>query len=165
MAPGLAGLSARAGEALGSYVAPVAPPSAPAAVRGVERHAAASARCCARRRAAPEFVRTGSARGGRHGGGEVEIPTWFEAAARKMLDERSGTADGISLAELTLVQPAPSTHIAASDAQRAERAPRGAAPEHARRAGQQRDQQIDVEKVANEVYRAHPGPDGRRTST
>ena len=48
------------------------------------------------------------------GGGEVEIPPWFEEAARKMLEERGGVADDISLAELTLVTAAPSAQIAAS---------------------------------------------------
>lgn len=61
--------------------------------------------------AAPEVVR-GASRG-RFGGGEVEIPSWFEAAARKMLENR-GAGEAISLAELTLVTAAPSTHIAAS---------------------------------------------------
>ena len=56
--------------------------------------------------AAPELVRTGSSRPqGRHGGGETEIPDWFEAAAKKMLGDagnaQQGMGSDISLAELT----------------------------------------------------------------
>jgi hypothetical protein len=100
--------------------------------------------------AAPEYVQTGRS-GGRYGGGEVEIPPWFEAAARKMLSERSGDADGISLAELTLVTAAPASQIAAST-----RSAPSAAPAQA---GGSADSQaanvpkIDVEKLAHEVYR------------
>src|SRR5213078_484641 len=107
--PGLAGLSARAGEALGSYVTPAAPPSAPRERSADTTSVGAVLRAPT---AAPEYVQTGRT-GGRHGGGEVEIPPWFEAAARKMLAERSDSA-GISLAELTLVTAAPATQIAAS---------------------------------------------------
>jgi hypothetical protein len=99
--------------------------------------------------ASPEYVQTGRS-GGRHGGGEVEIPPWFEAAARKMLTERSGDADGISLAELTLVTAAPASHVAASTRSApsaAPPAPGGATSQAAK------PQQIDVEKLANDVYR------------
>ncbi|HZJ68034.1 MAG TPA: hypothetical protein VFD36_31240, partial [Kofleriaceae bacterium] len=132
---GLAGLSARAGETLGSYVTPVAAPSAP-------RDGAMSRPPTA----APEYVRTG----GRYGGGEPEIPAWFEAAARKMLSEKSG--DGISLAELTLVTAAPSTHIAAASV--APPSPSPASPSGSNNAAQQANApQIDVEKLAMDVYR------------
>jgi hypothetical protein len=145
--PGLAGLSARAGEALGSYVTPVAPPAAPRerpsdtnSVGAVLRPPTAS----------PEYVQTGRS-GGRYGGGEVEIPPWFEAAARKMLTERSGDADGISLAELTLVTAAPASHIAASTRSAPSASPPG--PSSAK-AQSSNTPQIDVEKLANEVYRS-----------
>ena len=107
--PGLSGLASRAGEALGSYIAPAAPPALPR-----ERSADTSSVGAVLRAptAEPEYVQTGRS-AGRYGGGEVEIPPWFEAAARKMLAER-GSGDGISFAELTLVTSAPASHIAAS---------------------------------------------------
>ena len=140
VAPGLSGLSARAGEALGAYVAPAAPPSAPR-----ERDAGAMSRPPS---AAPEYVQTRS--GGRHGGGEVEIPPWFEAAALKMLSERSGN-EGISLAELTLINAAPAHQIAASTRAAPSAAPPG--PPSAAGATPSAASQIDVDKVASDVYR------------
>ncbi|MDQ3370034.1 MAG: hypothetical protein M3680_31850, partial [Myxococcota bacterium] len=152
--PGLGALSARAGEALGSYVTPHAPTfatspsSSPGTSAAPHREVGAVMRAPT---AAQELVRTGRP-SGRHGGGEVEIPSWFESAARKMLEERSGASDGISLAELTLVTSAPSSHIAASSRTAPSAGPiapgmntgaaqSGAAP------------QVDIEKVANEIYR------------
>jgi hypothetical protein len=143
--PGLGALSARAGEALGSYVTPtIAAPSREPSQRGEAMSPAMRAPT-----AAQELVRTGRP-SGRFGGGEVEIPTWFEAAARKMFDERSSGGDaGISMAELTLVTAAPSSHVAASTRQAAAPlAPASAAPGPSQNAPQ-----IDIEKVANEVYR------------
>jgi hypothetical protein len=156
--PGLASLSSRAGEALGSYVAPSdgKSPAATTTSSGGSREREHGAMLRAPS-ASPDYVRTGSVGGvrstGRFGGGEVEIPTWFEAAARKMLDERSsGMSGDISLAELTLVQSAPTTHIAAS-----ERGVQSAAPSVANPSStavqQSAQQQIDIEKVANEVYK------------
>jgi hypothetical protein len=72
-----------------------------------------------------------------------------------MLDERSnGTSGDISLAELTLVQSAPSTHIAASERSAPSALP--ATPNPSSQGAQQQqgaNQTIDVEKVANEVYK------------
>jgi hypothetical protein len=144
VAPGLAGLSARAGEALGAYVAPAAPPSAP---REQDRESTSGAMSRAPT-AAPEYVQTRS--GGRHGGGEVEIPPWFEAAALKMLSDRSGN-EGISLAELTLINAAPSHQIAASAVAAPTAAP--PSPPSAGGAPQGAAAQIDVDKVAGDVYR------------
>ena len=145
--PGLGALSARAGEALGSYVAPASAP-APAASASSSRDVGAVLRPPT---AAPELVQTG--RGGRHGGGEVEIPPWFEAAARKMFEERgvSGISEGISIAELTLVTAAPATQIAASS-----RAAGGSAAPVAPSTGAAANAQspeVDVEQLANDVYR------------
>jgi len=146
VSPGLAGLSARAGDALGSYVSPVAPPSAPVRERRETTSVGAVLRPPS---AAQEYVQTGRS-GGRYGGNEVEIPPWFEAAARKMLADRSDNADGISLAELTLVTAAPASHIAASTRS----APSAASPAPAAAgAGQPGAMQIDVDKLANDVYR------------
>jgi len=156
--PGLANLSSRAGEALGSYVAPSGPEakssssSSGGGARDREQGAVMRAPS-----AAPDYVRTGSVGGvrstGRFGGGEVEVPTWFEAAARKMLDDRSsGMSGDISLAELTLVQSAPTTHIAASERGVQSAAPAVANPSSTG-AQQSANQQIDIEKVANEVYK------------
>ncbi|HEU0032949.1 MAG TPA: hypothetical protein VFQ53_20095 [Kofleriaceae bacterium] len=149
--PGLGALSARAGEALGSYVTPTAAPapSTASSVTSTPRETGAVLRAPT---ASPELVQTGRP-SGRYGGGEAEIPAWFEAAARKMFESQSSSpADGISLAELTLVQAAPSTQIAAST-----RTAPAAAPvtpslgsqNESKNAGQK----IDIEKVANEIYR------------
>jgi hypothetical protein len=146
--PGLASLSGRAGEALGSYVTPSA--AATASGSSSSRQSGSSDSAAMRApTAAQELVRTGRP-ASRVGGGEVEIPTWFEAAARKMFEDRSSTSDGISLAELTLVNAAPSTAIAASTRGAPSAAP--AAPA-AGGGGKGNAQQIDIEQVANEVYR------------
>ena len=144
--PGLEGLSARAGNALGAYVSAAAPPSAPVEHSSNSGTSAASHRAPT---AAPEYVQT-SRSGGRYGGGEVEIPSWFEAAARKMLSERSGDSDGISLAELTLVTAAPSSHIAASSVTPS--APSPTPPGAATTSQSANAPKIDVEKIANELY-------------
>jgi hypothetical protein len=141
--PGLQALAGRAGEALSSYVAAAGEPAmAMARPAPVTRSEGAIARAPS---AAPELVKT--ARSGKFGGGEVEIPSWFEAAARKMLDDRSG-GDGISLAELTLVTAAPATQLAA-----ASRAPIGNAPvmpaTHSR---PHEPGKPNIEEVAREAY-------------
>ncbi len=114
--PGLAQLSARAGEAITSYVTPVVVSAAPSA--DVEARAA---------EAAAEIMRPGRS-AGRFGGGETQIPTWFEAAARKILSERSGSSEGLSLAELTLVNSAPAQQVAAADEAVSTTPPAAAAP-------------------------------------
>lgn len=131
--PGMAQLSARAGEAISSYVTPVVA-SSPA--QDAEARAAA---------AASEIMRPGRS-AGRFGGGETEIPTWFESAARKLLADRGG-ADGLSLAELTLVNSAPAQQIAAAeDKPAATQTPAepAAKPEFTR---------ADVDDIANRVLR------------
>ncbi|MGE3544354.1 MAG: hypothetical protein AB7L28_10490 [Kofleriaceae bacterium] len=142
--PGLASLSQRAGEALGAYVAP--------AMRDVGAPAAERSSVAARASLeAHELVRTGRP-AGRHGGGEVDIPPWFEAAARKMLEERTGASDGISHAELTLVAAAPASHIAAASRGAASTAP--IAPTPAAAPASSSTPQIDIDEIANDVYRA-----------
>jgi hypothetical protein len=151
--PGLAALSARAGEALGAYVTPAAPPSAPVSASGSRPRDGAVLRAPT---AAPELVQTGGGgrSGGRFGGSEVEIPSWFEAAARRMFDERlsGGPASELSLAELTLITAAPASQVAAST-----RTMPGAAPSNPSVGSQSEaataQTAIDIEKVANEVYR------------
>ncbi len=165
---GLSGLSARAGEALGSYVAPSTGELASAAARAeapsssTSSYAAAAAAAASSRElpvaqrapsAAQELVRTGRP-AGRHGGGEVEIPGWFESAARKMLGDRGNTTSsdggGFSMAELTLVTSAPPAAIAAST-----KAPHTAAshaPSSAAAGDKAAAQPIDVDKIAHEVY-------------
>jgi hypothetical protein len=153
--PGLGALSARAGEALGSYVAPFAQP-APAAETSESSSSRDRGETGAVLRAPTamqELVRTGRP-SGQHGGGETEIPPWFEAAARKMFESQGTISENISIAELTLVTAAPSAHIAASS-----RAAQGsaslspspsAAPEKSGAAG---PNAIDVEATAQEIYR------------
>lgn len=131
MRPGLAPLSSRAGEALSSFVT-ASPTSNNAPSSSSEN-------------------RSNTAwRSGRYGGGEVEIPGWFEAAARKMFEDR-GEIEGISLAELTLVASTPPSQIAASDRSAAP----SAAPKQASPDGKgEKGQKVDIESVAADVYRA-----------
>jgi trimeric autotransporter adhesin len=147
--PGLASLTARAGEALASYVAPVAPaPVANDSNGSSSREAGAMLRVPT---AAQELVRSGRP-SGRHGGGEVEIPPWFEAAARKMFEDKGSGDPTFALSELTLVTSASSSQIAASTRTPPAAAPPTPAPS-ARANGGDESQNIDIEKVANEVYR------------
>lgn len=131
MRPGLGALSARAGEALSSFVT-ASPVDAP------------------RPQASSESGRSPSWRSGRFGGGEVEIPTWFEAAARKMFEDQRDV-EGISLAELTLIASPPPQQLAASSRDTPAATPsRPAASESKGEKGQK----VDIEKVAREVYKA-----------
>jgi len=149
--PGLSGLASRAGEALGSYIAPVSPPSAPRERSSELTSAGAMMRVPT---AQPEYVQTGQSgrSAGRYGGGEVEIPPWFEAAARKMLADRTG-GDGMSFAELTLVTAAPPSQIAASTRSAPSAVSPTPSPGSAAQQTNNAAPQIDVEKLANEVYR------------
>lgn len=105
-------LAARAGATLRSYVATSADGAPATTSASPPTQGSAGYRVPS---AAPELVRPGTSPsfGPRFGGGEVEIPAWFESAARKMLEERSPGSD-LSLADLTLVTAAPATAIAAS---------------------------------------------------
>ncbi|HTR49773.1 MAG TPA: hypothetical protein VMJ10_03635, partial [Kofleriaceae bacterium] len=148
--PGLGTLSARAGEALGSYVTPAAAPTAPVAATSAsssrERSVGAVLRAPT---ATPELVQTGRS-AGRFGGGETEIPAWFEAAAKRMFAEQRAP-ETFALTELTLVASAPSTQIAASSRAAPSAVPQTPSPGTS--ASTQAPQQIDIEKTANEVYR------------
>jgi hypothetical protein len=70
-----------------------------------------------------------------------------------MLDDRSGASDGISLAELTLVTAAPSSHVAASTRTAPSAAPATAGVNNQASPGEAGAAYIDIEKVANDVYR------------
>jgi hypothetical protein len=151
--PGLSGLSSRAGEALGSYVS---------SSHGEARAASSSSReqgaVMRAPTAAPELVRTGSVGGarstGRFGGGELEVPGWFEAAARKMLESTSsGPSNDISLAELTYVQAAPASQIAASTRGVPSAVPSAPDPAAENQAHHGAHPHIDVEQTANDVYK------------
>lgn len=157
--PGLGPAISRAGEVLGSYVAPSTGELATAASRGepvireIYREVPISQRAPT---AAAELVRTGQSYA-RYGGGEVEIPAWFEAAAKKMFEEKTGAASssvdgGFSLAELTLVNAAPAAHIAASSkvphaaaAGTPASAAAGASPDKGKDA-------VDVDQLATDLY-------------
>ena len=155
--PGLSSLSSRAGEALGSYVAPSGYQPSPAASASSSASSREHGAVLRAPTAAPDYVRTGSVGGarstGRFGGGEVEVPVWFESAARKMFENQGSNLGGdISIADLTLVQSAPSTHIAASERGMPSAAPTNPNPS-SQDAHQSSGQQIDIEQVANDVYR------------
>jgi hypothetical protein len=159
--PGLGALAGRAGEALGSFVAPQGAELATAGGRRGEP--------LAQRAGAPVYVDTGApaaatddavapqrtARPGRAysqvGGGEPEIPAWFESAARKMLEERSGSSGGMSLAELVLVTAVPQKQIAAS-AKSASASSHAGHAHHGAGKGKGEDKKPDVHKLAEEVY-------------
>jgi hypothetical protein len=98
--------------------------------------------------AAPDMVRTGGSRS------ESDIPDWFEKAARKMFGEQTNTAaDGLSLADLTLINNAPSTQIAAST--KGESVSASATPSSASSATAAAEgEKFDVERIARDVYRA-----------
>ncbi len=152
--PGLANLSARAGEALGSYVSPASftPIHASSSASSSSSSSSSTTSVGAVLRAptaAQELVRTGRP-AGRHGGGEAEIPPWFESVARKMLADRTPVSDGISLAEMTLVQAAAPQQIAAADKNPSSSA--SGAPAHAGSDGGS-PHQMDVEKLSQDVYR------------
>jgi len=140
--PGLSMLSSRAGEALGHYVAPQAGAAAVAASSSssAPRELGAVHRAPT---AAPELVQTGP----RFGGGEVELPAWFEQAAKKMFEDKTGLAENIQLSELTLVQTAPA-NIAASTRGAPSAMPAAPAAQSAPAAAAH----VDVESLANDVY-------------
>jgi hypothetical protein len=142
------GISSRAGEALGSYL--TVSDERPAAPTARSQPSTSSTVASRAPSAAQEIVRPGRP-SNRSGGGEVEIPAWFEQAARRMFDERS-PGEGISMAEMTLVTAAPAAQIAAST----RGVPSASAPAapSAGHAGQGGEQKVDIEKVANDVYRA-----------
>ncbi|MBC7973800.1 MAG: hypothetical protein H7138_02360, partial [Myxococcales bacterium] len=68
----------------------------------------------------------------------------------RMLAERSGDSDGISLAELTLVTSAPASHVAASSVQAA--APSATNSGATTTAQGANSPKIDVDKIANELF-------------
>lgn len=159
--PELQMIASRAGESLQSFVAPHAEGEA---VR-VERSGSRPARGGAVHRAptaAQPLVRTGSTststaaavqemvRAARQGraSGSPDIPPWFEEAARRMFDTSSG--EGISLAEMTLVNAAPAHHVAASPktANASTRAPEAAGGSESHSS----EPTPDVEQLAREVY-------------
>lgn len=145
--PGLSSLSARAGEALGSYVTQQAIPTSSSSSGSYTGNEGAVLRAPT---AAQEMVQTGRP-SGRAGGGETEIPAWFEAAARRMFADKrsSGGAEGISLAELTLVNNAPSGAIAA-DSVSAGKATPNASVSHA--GEKDEDSGLDIESLANDIF-------------
>ena len=82
------------------------------------------------------------------------MPSWVEEAARRVLEERSSSDGGVSVAELTLVTAAPKTHMAASPRRASGGATpastmSGSAPE---RGGEDEPALPDIEEMAREVY-------------
>jgi hypothetical protein len=154
---GLAALAARAGELLGSLVTP----SAAEVFFGEEARSSgreAPAQTLVQPAPAPRATDAAQAGRGlgafaRHGGGEVEIPAWFEAAARKMFESGGGSSsEGISMAELTLIATAPASSVAAATRGSS---PTPAAPaEGAAAGGAAQDNKLkpDIEQLAQDVY-------------
>jgi hypothetical protein len=150
--PGLSRLAARAGEAIGSYVNPTSS-EVTRASSGAARGKKADART-ERSTAEPmvqELIRTGRTFS-RVGGGETSIPTWFEAAARKMLEQR-GVSETVSIADLTLVASASSHSVAA--ASKGDSAPAAAeGPREGSGGGGGEGNKGDIDKIAADVYAA-----------
>jgi hypothetical protein len=161
---GLAGLASRAGEALGSFVSPQAAELATAGGRATATERTATP--LADRVENPVYVDTARPdaatpassvaaamrRPGRTfsqvGGGEPEIPAWFEGAARKMLEGRSGDSGGVSLAEMVLVNAVSPKQIAAST-----KSANAGGGGHSQGKGHKGDDhQPDVGKLAQDVY-------------
>jgi hypothetical protein len=142
-------LAARAGTALRSYVATSAD-GAPATTAVASSAASSGYRVPS---AAPELVRPGTSPsvGPRFGGGELEIPAWFESAARKMLEERSPGSD-LSLADLTLVTAAPATALAASTKSTTVSSASAATAGSATSSTPDAASAPDLERLAREVY-------------
>lgn len=149
--PGLGGLASRAGEAISSYVTPhqaSAMMSTSDSATRTERQAARAAASVA-----PEYVRSPARPSAKAGGGEAEIPAWFEQAARRMFAEQTGVAESISLTELTLIQQAPPSAVAAST--RSLHGPAPSISSSSSGGGSGHDtghHDVDVDGVANEIY-------------
>jgi len=163
--PGLAGLASRAGEALGSFVNPSAE-----AVQGLSRSSDAGSSSAAARASAPVYVENNqrvvdsaqaqsvaAARAGRTfsqvGGGEAEIPSWFESAARRMFADTGGNASGsagMSIAQMVLVTSMPAQQVAA--ATRGASAGGTGAPGGGGGKGGAAVDKPDVDQLAHEVY-------------
>lgn len=80
----------------------------------------------------------------------LEIPDWFEAAAKKVFAESGAEADGVSVAEMTLVQTAPSHQLAARREDGASVASVATRPSLSGGDGEQVSP--DVDKLAREIY-------------
>ena len=150
MRPGLSRLAARAGEAIGSFVHPSASEVSRAS-SGAARVAGGSAdRGPAGEPFVHELIRTGRSFT-RVGGGETEIPAWFESAAKKMLEQR-GLGESLSVAELTLIASTPARQVAAStrDAGGGPAPTMSQAP--AGEGGAAQGDKPDIDKIAADVY-------------
>ena len=154
-APVLQWLATSAGESLRSLVAPLLDQPVHSEPAGMSEHrelirpvpTAAPTLVNTSPRSAPRRKLSGA----RAGGGEPEIPAWFESAARRMLDDR-GDGDGISLAEMTLVNAAPARHVAASSESAASSAPSGGGGGSGGGEGAGNQGEDEVESLAEEVY-------------
>jgi hypothetical protein len=160
--PGLAGLAARAGDSLGSFVSPsmgelrgVAAPDAPSSTSSA----------AANRAAAPVYVENAPAprptpspfappRPGRtfgqFGGGEPEVPAWFESAAQRMFASDGDRGAGMNLAQMVLVTAMPQQQVAA--ATRGTSAGGGGGSPAQGQAKHAPAEKPDVEQMAFEIY-------------
>jgi hypothetical protein len=104
---------------------------------------------------APELIRTGSdTRGAPASSGDFQIPDWFEAAARRMLAEKSGADDRMGLPELTLIGAAATsatTRLAADTGDQAAPAPPSSLAQAPGGGGSEGDDE-DLEDMAREIW-------------
>ncbi|MBL8625645.1 MAG: hypothetical protein JNK64_30315 [Myxococcales bacterium] len=162
--PGLGGLAARAGESLGSFVSP-----SMAEVRDVaapSETASGASSSAASRAAAPVYVENAPAPSrptpspfsaprpgrafGQFGGGEPEVPAWFESAAQRMFSSGDDRGGGMNLAQMVLVTAMPQQQVAA--ATRGTSAGGGGGSPAAGGSKHAPAEKPDVEQLAFEVY-------------
>jgi len=148
---GLHAVAARAGESLGSLVAPFAEaeePTARARKRGGVHMAPTAAQPLVQTGASRHESVDSAVRAARSDT-SADIPAWFEAAARRHLADTASSGSGITLAEMTLVTAAPVRQVAAQRAS-ATQAPRTASRTAANQGSATAPP--DVEKLARDVY-------------
>ncbi|MBK7198531.1 MAG: hypothetical protein IPH80_39285 [Myxococcales bacterium] len=166
--PGLAGLAARAGESLGSFVSPSMAEVRDVAASGFAgsgESGSAGSSAAASRAASPVYVENAPARPstpspfsaprpgrafGQFGGGEPEVPAWFESAAQRMFSSGDDRGAGMNLAQMVLVTAMPQQQVAAAtrgtSAGGGGGSPAQGAGKHAPA------EKPDVEQLAFEVY-------------
>ena len=166
--PGLAGLAARAGESLGSFVSPSMAEVRDVAASGFAgsgESGSAGSSAAASRAASPVYVENAPARPstpspfsaprpgrafGQFGGGEPEVPAWFESAAQRMFSSGDDRGAGMSLAQMVLVTAMPQQQVAAAT-RGTSAGGGGGSPAHG--AGKHAPaEKPDVEQLAFEVY-------------
>ena len=162
--PGLANLSARAGEALGSYVSP----SMASRRRLVVVVFVVLVLVLVVRRGPPRTVRRAGAGSRRSAGGTARWRRGRDSdlvrggRAQDARGSHAGVSDGISLAELTLVQAAPPPSQSPRPTAACRAHPRR---RHRPRNGRRRSSAARHREARQRRLSTNPGPDGRSSCT